>query len=791
MNGRETTERRRICVQGIVQGVGFRPFIYGLATRLGLTGFVGNDSSGVFIEVQGEPGQLDVFTNALQSAPPPLAHIERISVHSIPLEEALDFAIAASQPQTAATTLISPDLSICDSCLAELLDPNDRRYRYPFINCTNCGPRFTITRDIPYDRPLTTMAPFVMCTACQTEYDNPLDRRFHAQPNACAACGPQLWLERSNRHHSSSGERLAAGDTAIVLAQRILTGGGIVAVKGLGGFHLACDATDDGAVRRLRQRKGRANKPFAIMVADLTSARTIAHVSEHEETLLTSRQRPIVLLEKRMNGLLSPSVAPGNRSVGIMLPYTPLHHLLFHSNAEDRGPRDTQPATLKSCSFLVVTSANFSDQPIIKENDEALEKLAPIADAFLLHDRKIHVHCDDSVVRIFQGGELPIRRARGYAPFPVKLPFALRPTLAVGGELKSTFCLASGNHAFMSQHIGDVGNLETLATFSHAVQHFKDIFRIEPEIVACDPHPAYLSTRWAREKYGARALIPIQHHHAHIAAVMAENDVAQDEQVIGFAFDGTGYGCDGTIWGGEMFVGGYANFQRVAHLATVPIAGGDASIHKPYRMALAHLWAAGVEWAASLPPVIACSSNERGVLQQQLERRLNTVETSSMGRLFDAVAALAGGPQTVSYEAQAAIEFEAMADRGEQGSYAFDIPISSPNAGEPLQIGAKSLICAVAEDVQRDVSTGAIATRFHRAVADLIVRLARRTHDATGLTRVALSGGVFQNVLLLELTVEQLERDNFTVLIHKAVPPNDGGLALGQAVIANCILEGR
>ncbi|MEZ4868588.1 MAG: carbamoyltransferase HypF [Caldilineaceae bacterium] len=777
-------QRQRLQVQGVVQGVGFRPYVYGLATCLGLTGFVGNDSSGVFIEIEGPPDQLRAFQAALQSSLPPLAHLEQVTAVLIPVCGDQAFAIVASQTQATASTLISPDLTVCDDCLRELFDPQDRRYGYPLINCTNCGPRFTITEAIPYDRPLTTMRAFTMCAHCQAEYDDPSNRRFHAQPNACPVCGPQLWLQWPDQcaHAPSSNGQAPTGQSALLAAQTVLANGGIVAVKGVGGFHLACDATNEQAVMTLRQRKGRVDKPFAVMVADLDAAYKIVHINAHEAALLQSRERPIVLLKKRADGPLSPQVAPGNDTIGIMLPYTPLHHLLFAAPLPRQQPaatRHSPPAT-----YLVMTSGNFSNEPIVIDNDEAQVRLAGLADAFLLHNRAIYVPCDDSVVRVCQGQELPVRRSRGYAPFPIKLPFALPPTLAVGGELKSTFCLVREQHALMSQHIGDMEKLETLQAFDHAVDHFQRIFRVTPERIAYDLHPGYLSRRWAEEHRAGHPLIGVQHHHAHIAAVMAEHGLAQDEQVIGLAFDGTGYGHDGAIWGGELFAGGYANFRRVAHLAYVPLPGGDAAVKKPYRMALAHLWAASVAWTEDLPPVAAAAPTESAIIQQQLARRLNVVATSSIGRLFDAVAALAGVRQEITYEAQAAIELEVLADREQSGSYAFGLPAADAELATPYQFSAAPVIRAVAADVQQGVSAGAIAMKFHRAVAQLILQLAQKARSATGLTRVALSGGVFQNVLLLELAGTLLEADNFTVLTHRLVPPNDGGLALGQAVVA-------
>lgn len=793
-------ERRRYRVTGIVQGVGFRPFVFTLATRLGLTGFVGNDSSGVFVEVQGPAATLDSFAALLQSETPPLAHIEQITFRALPLQATHDFVIAHSEADPNQRTLISPDQAICADCLRELFDPADRRYRYPFINCTNCGPRFTITRDIPYDRPLTTMAGFTMCAACQAEYDDPHNRRFHAQPNACPVCGPQVSLallsteiklsnltpwpplrNGAGEADPPSPQRRGVGgevdwrtpNPALPATQQLLTAGQIVAVKGIGGFHLACDATNDAALAQLRMRKGRIDKPFAVMALDLEQARRFAEINRAEAALLTSPARPIVLLRKRADYALSPLVAPGNPYIGVMLPYTPLHYLLL-----------TNPALATPFTPLVMTSGNLSDEPIVTDNEEALAKLADLADAFLLHDRPIHVPCDDSVLRVFHGHELPIRRSRGYAPFPVRLPFRVEtPVLAVGGELKSTFCLAYDQHAFLSQHIGDMENLETLDAFSRAVDHFTRIFRIEPQIIACDRHPGYLSSRWAENYCAAHHPMPpvvkVQHHHAHLAALLAEHGLTGDTPIIGCCFDGTGYGDDGAIWGGEVLLADYQQAQRVAHLAYVPLPGGDASVKRPYRIALAHLWAAGVAWDARLPPVVACSLVERGVLLRQLASGFQTVPTSSMGRLFDAVAALAGIRQVVTYEAQAAIELEALVADAGTTPYAFTL-----SSTLPWQIDPAPVIRAIAADVLNGVPLPLIATRFHLAVAELIVTLATQLRATHGLSTVGLSGGVFQNVQLLQLTFDRLQAAGFTTLVHQHVPPNDGGLALGQAIIA-------
>jgi hydrogenase maturation protein HypF len=791
LNTGQEVARWRLRVQGVVQGVGFRPFVYNLAVRHGLAGFVGNDDAGVFVEVEGPEANLSAFHTALTAETPPLAHIQSVTVTSWPATGAQGFAIVPSEDRSSATTLVSPDLCICEDCLRELFDPADRRYRYPFINCTNCGPRFTIIRDLPYDRPRTTMADFVMCPACAAEYADPRNRRFHAQPNACPVCGPQVefrWGGLAAARFADLGsvetvETDAArvfGEPAIQQAQRVLATGGIVAVKGIGGFHLACDAANDGALARLRERKGRVDKPFALMAASLAVAEALVEIDAAERALLTSRARPVVLLRKRAAASVSPLAAPGNPALGVMLPYSPLHFLLLNPLPPLQAP-----------SVLVMTSGNYSDEPIVADNEEALARLAGLADAFLLHNRAIHSRCDDSVVRIFSGVELPIRRSRGYAPFPVTLPVEVPPTLAVGGELKATFCLAAGRHAFMSQHIGDMENLETLAAFERAVDQFQRLFRIAPEIIAADLHPGYLSTRWAAERAGKRRLVQVQHHHAHIAAVMAEHGLDGSEPVIGFSFDGTGYGPDGAIWGGEVFVADYHDFVRAAHLDYTPLPGGDAAVKRPYRVALAQLWTAGVEWDAALPPVAACPATERSVLRRQLETGLNTAPTSSMGRLFDAVAALAGLRQIVTYEAQAAIELEGLVEPLAAATESDERYRFIWHGDEVRRFDAAPVLRAVVEDVLRGTSAAIVATRFHGAVSALIVEAACDLRREHGLSTVALSGGVFQNVTLLGMASAGLTAQGFRVLSHRLVPPNDGGLALGQAMVAGTLPDKR
>ena len=738
--------RRRLRVSGIVQGVGFRPFVYGLATGMSLGGFVGNDTDGVFIEVEGGAAALEVFAASLEASIPPAARIQRIEVEDIQSTGDTSFRIVASHHAETGTALVSPDLRTCDDCLRELHDSYDRRFAYPFINCTNCGPRFTITERTPYDRPNTTMRPFDMCDACLAEYRDPLDRRFHAQPNACAECGPMV-------------RAIPSSENPIEDARRRIAEGEVVAVKGLGGFHLACDATSDDAVARLRERKGRVDKPFAVMVSGLETARSIAYIDADEVRLLTSRERPIVLLAERARADVSELVAPGNGHIGVMLPYTPLHDLLIE-------PGDV----------WVMTSGNLSEEPIVTRNDEAVERLGTLTDSYLIHDREIHVPCDDSVMRVLDGAEYPIRRSRGYAPFPVPLPFESPPILATGGELKATFCLAAGRDGFMSQHIGDMENLETLDAFTHAFDHFVDLFRIEPELIATDLHPGYLSTRWAERQN--IPVMKVQHHHAHIASVMAEHGVL--DPVIGFSFDGTGFGSDGTIWGGEILVADYAGFERVGHLKATPLPGGDGAVRHPSRMALSYLHTANIPWGDRLPPVAALSHNERTLLETQLERGINTIPTTSMGRLFDAVSAIAGVRQETNYEAQAAIELEALIEDSEGGAYAFGIV----DRGDSLVIDPSPVLVAIVDDVMAGRSVGAIAARFHRSVASVILETAERIRRRTGLTTVGLSGGVFQNVTLTHAARAALVGKDFNVLLHRLVPPNDGGLALGQAVIA-------
>ncbi|HEV3463448.1 MAG TPA: carbamoyltransferase HypF [Actinomycetota bacterium] len=759
--------RARVRVEGIVQGVGFRPFVHALAGRLGLAGLVGNDAGGVFVEVEGAAETVERFLQALATEAPPLAVIERVTATPLTPTGISGFAIAPSQAGGERQALVSPDTATCDDCLRELADPADRRYRYPFVNCTNCGPRFTIVRDVPYDRPATTMAGFAMCADCAREYHDPADRRFHAQPVCCPACGPALALLDRDR-------RAAPGEPLAEAAAR-LREGAVVAVKGLGGYHLAADAASEPAVAALRARKHREDKPFAVMVADLEAARALCQVDAVEAAMLTSPRRPIVLLRRRPPGSgadVAASVAPGNRSLGVMLPYTPLHHLLL---AEVGRP-------------IVLTSGNVSDEPIAYRDEEARERLGGIADWFLTHDRPIHVRADDSVVRAFGGRELPLRRSRGFAPLPLPLPWPFpRHVLACGAELKHTFCLAKGGHAFLSHHVGDLENYETYRSFTEGVEHFRRLFAVEPEVVAHDLHPEYLSTKYALELDGVE-LEGVQHHHAHVAACLADN--GEPGPVLGVAFDGLGYGPDGTIWGGELLVADLESFRRVGHLEVVTMPGGTAAIKEPWRMAAVWLdQALGGQVPERLDVV--------GRNQDRWERvvalaRSGTASpaTSSAGRLFDAVAAILGVRDTINYEGQAAVELEQLADPSETTAY--PAQISGPGSeGGPLRLGGTDLIRAVVSDVVAGVATPLVAARFHNGLAGATVAACQTLRDDTGLGTVALSGGVFQNMLLLERTVAALEQQGFRVLVHSRVPPNDAGISLGQAAVAGARDRGR
>ena len=746
--------RTLVQVEGVVQGVGFRPFVYSLATRLGLAGHVGNDSAGVFIEVEGPPRRVLDFLASLEHDAPPLARIETVRTTALAPGSGAGFSIVASEPGGRHQALISADRATCADCLAELADPADRRFGYPFINCTNCGPRFTIVRDVPYDRPLTTMAGFDLCAACAAEYSDPADRRFHAQPVCCPACGPRLRLL-----DALGSER--DGDP-VVAAAALLAEGKVLAVKGLGGYHLAVDAASEAAAAALRQRKHREDKPFALMVADIEAAARLCEIDETAASLLASGRRPIVLLPRRAGAPVARAVAPGSRQLGVMLPYTPLHHLLL---SELGRP-------------MVLTSGNTSDEPITYDDGDALSRLAGIADFFCVHDRPIHTRADDSVVRGFRGREMTMRRSRGYAPEPIRLraPFP-RPVLGCGAELKNTFCLGKDDHAFVSHHIGDLENYETFRSFTEGIAHFRRLFAVTPQVVAHDLHPEYLSTKYALDCDDV-SLVAVQHHHAHIASCLADN--GEDGPVIGVAFDGTGYGTDGTIWGGEFLIAGLSDFSRAGFLAPVPLPGGAAAIRQPWRMAAAYLSAAYPEGP---PGSLDVRRRNRGRWDDVLavaRSGVNSPLTSSAGRLFDAAASILGVRDAINYEGQAAVELEQLADPTPSlGGYPAGI-----EEGDQLRVAGADLIRAVAEDVRLGVPAAIVAGRFHGGVADAIARTCAILRSRTGLGVVALSGGVFQNLLLLDRTVSRLERSGFRVLVHARVPPNDGGISLGQAAVA-------
>jgi hydrogenase maturation protein HypF len=880
--------RRQIEVSGIVQGVGFRPYIYRLATESHLAGTIRNTSSGVTIEVQGPKSAVDDFVSRLPREAPPLARITGIVATDVACDGDREFRIIASHGEETVRTLISPDVATCDDCLRELFDPRDRRYRYPFINCTNCGPRFTIIRDIPYDRPRTSMAAFKMCAACQAEYDNPLDRRFHAQPNACWDCGPRLEL------WGKGGQKLKSNDPiADVIAA--LNSGQIVAIKSLGGFHLAADATNPAAVALLRERKRRVGKPFAVMVPNLEAAREFCNVSEAEAKTMRSIQRPIVLLRRGIGDAaaskIADDVAPGNNYLGVFLPYTPLHHLLL---AEGKF------------KALIMTSGNMSEEPIAIANDEAFARLSSLADYFLVHNRDILLRCDDSVVRVLsystsfsdslphptaralnrkerqvfaknpkknRGEFVPaarsgpfasfaessrslrlkaserktqeessnrekiqqLRRSRGFVPVPVFLNEEVPSVLAVGGELKNTICLTKGKHAFLSQHVGDLENLESYKFFEEAVDHLQKVLEIRPEIIAYDLHPDYFSTKWALQKTGL-PLVGVQHHHAHIASCMAENHL--EGKVIGFALDGTGYGTDGNIWGGEVLVAGYGNFERAAHFEYVPMPGGAAAIHEPWRMAvsyLAHHFGRDL-LKMKFPFLEGIARPKLDLLLRALERRINSPLTSSCGRLFDAVAAIAGIRQQVTYEAQAAIELEMAIgyhDARSQDAYFFELlpdsdnsnsqesladkPMHAEKAAERRQnaargvsrgygggfdeararrknhsssgfesfiIGARPIFEALVQEVRSERPIREISQKFHEGLVNVFVQIAQKIRERTSLNRVCLSGGTFNNLYLTTKLVSRLSETGFEVFTQNEVPAGDGGLSLGQALVA-------
>jgi hydrogenase maturation protein HypF len=768
--------RKHVQVRGIVQGVGFRPFVYKLAKSLGLTGYVFNSSSGVTIEIEGGEDEVDEFLRTLRADPPQLAEMTEMTVSGMEARGGTEFSILRSREEAGEFVLVSPDAGTCDACWRDFGDRMNRRYGYPFTNCTHCGPRYSIIQDIPYDRATTTMSRFTMCRACKAEYDDPEDRRFHAQPNACGVCGPSLALVP----RGSSLVDCSFADTdslpMIRKARELLREGKIVAVKGLGGFLLACDARNDAVVAELRRRKQRPDKPFALMARDVAAVKRLCEVSAEDEAALLHLRRPVVILPRRAGAELSDGIAPGDKTVGVMLPYTPLHYLLFSDSPE----MDSEfPA-------LVMTSGNLSEEPIVVSNAEAMVRLDGVADWFLLHNRDIAMRVDDSVVRTFEGRERVLRRSRGFVPQTIDLGIEMEEVLAFGGELKNTFCLTKGRYAILSQHIGDLENYETMRFFEETLAKMKHLFKVAPRVAAYDLHPGYRSTRMALAAglgSGIERKVGVQHHHAHIASCMAENHLRGN--VIGVALDGTGFGTDGRIWGGEFLVADFAGFARRAHLRYVLLPGGDAAVRQPWRMALSYL---RDTFGEQMPGDLGCF---QGVAEKQLElvdrmisQRVQTVETSSCGRLFDAVAALLGVASEVTFEGQAAIALEMTAARGIDERYGFDI-----EEGEPMIVDFRTTIAAIVKDVSSGRRVGEISARFHNTLSAAIAEVCCRIRDSDTLDRVCLSGGTFQNLYLLERTVVELRRRGFGVFLHAMVPANDGGISLGQAVIANELLH--
>lgn len=765
----EAIERRRITILGIVQGVGFRPFVHGLAEQSGLVGFVRNTSRGVIVEAEGEPAVLNAFCRSLSEQLPPLAEVIRFEVNKIPAVGDHGFTISQSLEETETSPLVPPDAATCDACVQDFINPGNRRYGYPFTNCTHCGPRYSIIHGIPYDRPTTSMAAFTMCPDCQAEYDNPEDRRFHAQPNACPECGPSLALvtaesmaDRELRHFGSG----CPSSLVLERARCLLKEGKILAIKGLGGFQLACDARNESAVSILRERKRRTGKPFALMARDLAAVQRLCVASQIDREALLSPPRPIVIMRRLPDAAVSPAVAPNNNTLGIMLPYTPLHHLLF-----------ADPGKPPMFDALVVTSGNLSEEPIVSRNEEAWPRLGSVADWFLIHNRDIHMRVDDSVVCTFEGEQRVLRRSRGYAPRPIELPFDLGSVLSCGAELKNTFCLTKGRFAILSQHIGDLENYETLVFFQQTLANLKRLFRIEPRVAAYDLHPLYLSSRFAMSLEGVEK-VGVQHHHAHIASCMAENGLR--DKVIGVAFDGTGYGTDGRIWGGEFLIADFAGFERHGHFRTVTLAGGDAAVREPWRAALGYLHDVFGSNLPDLPLSETISPRHLSIAKIALRQRLNTFETSSCGRLFDAVASILNLRQVTTFEGQAAVELETVADETVTDAYPF-----TTSEGDLLELDFSPTIEEIVRAYASGGSIGSISARFHNTLANAINETCQRLRKTERLNRVCLSGGTFQNMFLLKRTLGRLRCSGFEVFLHRKVPPNDGGISLGQAVIAS------
>lgn len=773
---------KHIFVTGVVQGVGFRPFVCELATRLDLHGWVCNTSGGVEILVDGQNGGLEKFVQLLHLEKPVLARIDSMRVEEAPRDLSLNFEIRESPAIQGDYQPVSADIAICPDCERELFNPKDKRYLYPFINCTHCGPRFTIIKEIPYDRSKTTMGDFPMCDDCSREYTDPLNRRFHAQTIACPNCGPFVELRETHSQFPTSDPRISSIEirtSAILKARRLLREGYIIAIKGLGGFHLACDASNPYTLAELRERKGHIDMPFAVMAANIIAIASVCNVQKEEHLLLTNREKPIVLLQrKKQTGLLtykvSELVAPNLDTLGVMLPYTPLHHLLLNQTDPILAREPVPP-------ILVMTSSNISEEPIAIHNKDALEKLSPLADAFLLHNREIHVRCDDSVVKLDHNRPIYVRRSRGYAPYPVRLPFEAKLTLAVGGDLMNTFCLTRDHYAFLSHHVGDVENIETRESFEGGIEHLSHIFHIEPQIIAHDLHPDYFTTQYANRSITDVQGIGVQHHHAHIASCMADNGL-DDRRLIGLAFDGSGYGSDGMSWGGEILLASYGDVERLAHLEYLPLPVGDMILRSPWRLAVGYAHALGIE-IDDLPFLHNLDKQAVRAVREQISKQPDISSTSSMGRLFEAVASLIGIRNEATYEAQAASEMEVLSKPFVPTARPYPYSLDETNSGAIIRL--KELFAAIAGDVRANESIGGIGARFHRTVATLAIDICQRARAQTGLDEVALSGDVWQNQMLLDLVRDGLEREKFVVYFHRQVPTNDAGLALGQAVVAN------
>lgn len=763
-------DRMRINVTGIVQGACFRPFIFNLAKSLGLNGYVLNSSDGVVIEIEGD--NVTDFMERMQTSLPPLSEIRSLKAESLQPVGYTDFAIKESPAEEGRSALIPPDVSICPHCLSELFNPKDRRFLYPFINCANCGPRYTIIQNMPYERPKTTMAKFPMCVTCGVEYYDQTNRRFHAQPNACPECGPSITFTKRN------GEILFEKKEAMESAIIAIKNGAIAAIKGLGGFHLCCDAMNDKAVKKLREKKIKSGNPFALMAADTDIIKTFCIVSEPDEKALRSKERPILLMPRLPQSGISGAVSLNNNYIGAMLPYTPLHYLLFYS------PVSSQSFLMPNFDALVMTSGNLSEEPIAIDNSEAVERLSDIADYFLLHNMDIYMRVDDSVARNFKGKARMIRRARGYVPAPIDLGRDMPEVIACGGELNNTLCLTKERYAIMSQHIGNMENYDVLSFFEETLKNLKRSLRVEPKIIAYDLHPEYLSTKYALNQKGMEAVC-IQHHHAHIASCMAENGI--EEKIIGIAFDSAGYGTDGNIWGGEFLIADFNNFERAGHFQYIPMPGGDKAIKEPWRIGVSYLYRILGDRSSVIDAfkkreggISRIQEKEIEIVIKMIENGINSPLTSSAGMLFDAVSSIIGIKDEIAFEGEAAIKMEMKAERKCRGIYPYEI--NSEN--DIMLIDASLIIAGVLKDIFLNMPRSLISVKFHNTIAEIILDVCCKIREETGLNITALSGAVFQNMLMLDKAVRGLEDKGFKVITHSRVPANDGGISLGQAVIA-------